>query len=72
MPHVRRESVLSLLQIVAAIRQQTNECRTLVDSEALQVSDRHAIERSLDTIGKELDALAAMTGSLLNDPTKTE
>jgi hypothetical protein len=67
---MKRDVVMTVLQVLATARQNVDEAKRIVDEEALQVGDRNIIDHAMATITSEMDILAQTLRDILEDPTK--
>lgn len=63
---------MTVIQIVAAASQNTDEMKKIVDDEALQVGDRNIVDHAIATIASEIEMLSRTFRDILDDPTKSE
>jgi hypothetical protein len=69
---MKRDTVMSVLQLVSATRATAGEALEVVRTDALQVGDRNVLEHALSSIGSELDTVAATLADMLLDPSRVE
>ena len=69
---MKRDGVLTVLQILTTARENVEEVKRIVDAEALQVGDRNVIDHAIATITGEMDMLTQTLRGILEDPTKNE
>lgn len=69
---MKRDAIMTVIQIVAAASQNTDEMKKIVDDEALQVGDRNIVDHAIATIASEIEMLSRTFRDILDDPTKSE
>jgi hypothetical protein len=69
---MKRDAILTVLQIVATVRQNGEEMKKIVDDEALQVGDRNVVDHAIATLTNEIEMLSRTFRDMLEDPTKSE
>jgi hypothetical protein len=67
---MKRETVLAFIHLVETFRHSALEAKRVARREALEVSDRQTIDRSVAKILAEVDVLERTLNDILQDPKK--